>query len=149
MEGGKCGQKIRNNSLMLFHDDVYNLLEREEDGVRDREQKKKGKKQSKAKQTGLSFLFPALCLLCSSLAILWALSSHRTKDESWPCFSSYIVTLSLPLCQQTTTASICDRCTGARAAFRFCIINCRTPVVIDTCARHGSKRRGREEGEGK
>jgi hypothetical protein len=56
---------------------------------------------------------------------------------------------SLSLCQQTTTASICDRCTGARAAFRFCIINCRTPVVIDTCARHGSKRRGREEGEGK
>lgn len=57
MEGGKCGQKIRNNSLMLFHDDVYNLLEREEDGVRDREQKKKGKKQSKAKQSRRDFLF--------------------------------------------------------------------------------------------
>ena len=44
--------------------------------------------------------------------------------------------------QQRGVHMWCVPVVAAAAAFSLCIINCRTPVVIDTCARHGSNRRG-------
>ena len=96
--------------------------------------------------TFFSFLQPVLIvyvftILCSA--------HYRPSDKRWKLavFPSEWLFF-FPLWtkqqhqQQRGVHMWCVPVVAAAAAFSLCIINCRTPVVIDTCMRHGSNRRG-------
>ena len=95
------------------------------------------------------FLFlSAACAYCVRIHNTVQCAHYRPLDKRWKLavFPSEWLFFSLwtkqQHQQQRGVHMWCVPVVAAAAAFSLCIINCRTPVVIDTCARHGSNRRG-------